>query len=133
MGLLFLLGARAIEITTRRGSGAVEPHTLSTGDSWQAWHRFGMSVSTVQRYLEPGLFLCLGLTFGTFDPFLYRWFIWSGLSLFVKEQIEHHKLNRRVLDSIDAKQSGQILTNAIKAFQQRPGSVVQRTHQARLP
>ena len=89
--------------------------------------------ATFQRYVEPGLCLFLGVLFIGLDPFLYVWFQAAGVALFIKEQIRHAQLNRRILDSLDAKHEAQLLNTALKTHQRTPNQPAQRTHRAHLP
>ena len=136
---IFLLGLFAqiiyhyIHVFRRRRLSAVEPHSSSAGDSWQIWQGFGLMQTTVQRYIEPALCWIIGLLVTMQDPFLGVWLKASAFSLFIKEQIKRFKLNRRIIDSTDAKLEAQALNAALKQYQPGTAQNAQKSHRAHLP
>jgi len=136
---LFLLGLFAriichyIHVFQRRRLSAAEPHSSSAGDSWLIWQRFGLTQTTVQRYIEPAFCWIVGLLVSMQDPFLGVWLKASGFALFIKEQIKRFKTNRRIIDSIDAKLEAQALNASLKQYQPGPGQGAQKSHRAYFP
>ena len=136
---LFLSGLFAriiyhyIHVFQRRRLSAAEPHSSSAGDSWKIWQRIGITETAVQRYIEPAFCWIVGLLVTLQDPFLGLWLKASAFALFINEQIKRFKINRRIIDSIDAKHAAQSHNAALKQYQPRPGQGAQKSHRAYFP
>jgi hypothetical protein len=74
-----------------------------------------------------------GLVMSMFDPFLGVWLKLSAVALFVKEQIIRFRINRRIIDSIDAKVQAQTFNSYLKQHQPGPGQGIQKIHRAHFP
>jgi hypothetical protein len=122
-----------IHVFQRRRLSAAEPHSSFTGNSWQIWQHFGLTQTTIQRYIEPALCWIVGLLVLMQDPFLGIWLKASGFALFIKEQIKRFKTNRRIIDSLDAKLEAQALNASLKQYQPGPGQGAQKSHRAHFP
>jgi hypothetical protein len=122
-----------IQVFLRQWRSASEPHSSSTGDSWQIWQRLGLAQTTIHCYVEPVFCWIVGLYAATMDPFLGLWLKTAAVALFLKEQIKRFKFVRRVIDSIDAKLEAQTLNASLKQQQPAPGQGAQKSHRARFP
>jgi hypothetical protein len=75
----------------------------------------------------------VGLLVSLPDPFLGCWLLASAVALFIKEQQTRFKLNRRIMDALDAKLAAQALNNSLKQHQSGPGPRAQKSHRAHFP
>ena len=133
LGLFVLTGWHIGNLFVRRYRSRAEPHSGSAGVSWSYWKRLGLAETTTQRYLEPALCGLAGGILFSFDQFLGGWLMASGLALFVKQQISDFKLNRRVMDALDAKLEAQRMNTSLTQYQQKPGQGAQKSHRAHFP
>jgi len=133
VSLFALITYHCVRVFQRNRLSAAEPHSSSTGDSWKIWQNHGFSKSTVQCYLEPALCGMVGLLVLLPDPFLGWWLMLSAVALFIKEQYTLFKLNRRVMDALDAKLAAQALNNSLRQPQSGPGPRAQKSHRAHFP
>jgi hypothetical protein len=133
LGLFALIIYHYIHVFLRRLRSAAEPHSSSTGDSWIILQRFGLTQTTVQRYIEPVLCWLVGLHVAMLDPFLGFWLEISAIALFIKGQTKRLMFIRRLIDSIDAKLEAQALNAALKQYQPGQGQGAQKSHRAHFP
>jgi len=92
-----------------------------------------LAKTTIKGFLEPAMCLLAGLLVALLDPFLSCWLIAAAIALFTKEQQSRFKINRRIMDSIDAKIEAQALNNSLKQNQTPRGPGAQKTHRAYFP
>jgi hypothetical protein len=133
LGLLLLSFHHCTFAFSRRRLKLPEPHTLSTGDSWELWRRLPFQPTTVQRVFEPTLCVIISFPVATVDPFLGLWLRASGIALFAKEQITRMSMTRRIMDAADARIEAQRLNAGLNHYLQQPHSGTQTSHRARLP
>jgi len=133
LGLLVRIISHFIQVFHRRRHSIAEPHSLSTGDSWNFWQRFVSTETTVKRYIEPGLCLVIGLFVSMLDPFLGFWLKASAVALFIKEQISRMKITHRIIEANDAKIAAQGLNIGLKQYQQGQSQGVQKSQRAHFP
>jgi len=132
-GLLARIIQHYFHVFHRRRHSVTEPLSSSAGDSWKFWNRFGYTKATIQRYIEPALCMISGLFVSMQDPFLGVWLKLSAVALFIKEQISRFRINRRIIDSVDAKVEAQTLNSSLKQYQPGPGQGAQKSHRAHFP
>lgn len=116
----------------RPGRGLPEPHSLSTGDSWGLWRRFRFSQSRVQRFVEPVFCLVVVWMIWNQDLALALWIAAAGGSLFMKEQMNHFRNRRQVLDIVDNRIESQLLSAAVDRYINPRSAETERPNRARL-
>jgi len=107
-GLLARIIQHYFHVFHRRRHSVTEPLSSSAGDSWKFWNRFGYTKATI-------------------------WLKLSAVALFIKEQISRFRINRRIIDSVDAKVEAQTLNSSLKQYQPGPGQGAQKSHRAHFP
>lgn len=122
-----------IKVFLRKQRSGVEPHSASTGESWEIWQRIGLAKTTINCYVEPVFCWIVGLHVTKIDPFLGLWLKSAAVALFVKEQIKRFKFNKRIIDSNDAKVEAQALNAALKGHKAGPVQGAQKSHRVRFP
>ena len=133
LGLLLLSFHHCAFAFSRGRLKLPEPHTFSTGDSWELWRRLPFQPTTVQRVFEPMLCVIISFPLAAVDPFLGLWLRASGVALFAKGQIMRMSMTRRIMDAADARIEAQRLNAGLNHYLQQPHSGTQTSHRARLP
>jgi hypothetical protein len=133
LGLLVLSFHHYAFTFSRRRLQLPEPHSLSSGDSWEFWRSLPFQPTTVQQCIEPALCVLISFPVASVDPFLALWLRASAIALFAKELITRMSTTRRIMDTADARIEAQRLNAGLNQHLQQPRNGAQAAHRARFP
>ncbi len=90
-------------VNSRFGARNEYIHSYRTGEPWPIWQRLHLSVTTVQRYVEPAFCLLIARIVLIFDSPLAHWLFLATAALFIKEQVRRLQLRAHRLDALDSR------------------------------
>jgi len=88
-------------VASQNRTGGEHVHSYSHGKPWSIWRKVPVSTATVQQYLEPAICCIIAHILSGLDPVFAYWLFFSGMALFVKEQVVRAQLRTRRLDLLD--------------------------------
>ena len=116
-------------------------HSESNGVPWDFWRLTPEQMGGFQIFIEPLLFLNIGLLIAQLDAPLGAWLLGCAICHFIKAIITSWNHRNRLLDALDARLEGERMSNSVRGQhsprrQDRPSTVtvaqsLQRPHNAR--
>lgn len=99
----------------RRNRRGEQWYSYAPGDAFPFWRAMGLSEIATFRFAEPAVAVLVTLACFALDidGSMSAWLLVSGLSLFVKRQLQYYTERRTVLDMIDSRTRSERLRSAM--------------------